>query len=54
MNKLRISMACCDYDRCRALFDGRAPIEGCEVSAVPIEPEEAFHRAFKFNEFDVY
>ncbi|NBS59733.1 MAG: ABC transporter substrate-binding protein, partial [Betaproteobacteria bacterium] len=46
-------MACCDYDRCRALFDGRAPIEGCEVSAVPIEPEEAFHRAFKFNEFDV-
>ena len=53
MNKLRISMACCDYDRCRALFDGRAPIEGCEVSAVPIEPEEAFHRAFKFNEFDV-
>lgn len=53
MNKLRISLACCDYDRCRALFDGRAPIEGCEVSAVPIEPEEAFHRAFKFAEFDV-
>ena len=53
MNKLRISLACCDYDRCRAIFDGRAPIEGCEVAAVPLEPEEAFHRAFKFAEFDV-
>ena len=53
MNKLRISLSCCDYDRCRAIFDGRAPIEGCEVSAVAIEPEEGFHRAFKFQEFDV-
>jgi 4,5-dihydroxyphthalate decarboxylase len=50
---LRISLAVCDYDRTRAIFDGRAPIEGCEVTAVPLEPEEAFHRAFKFNEFDV-
>ena len=53
MNTLKISLACCDYDRCRAIFDGRAPIEGCEVGAVPIEPEEAFHRAFKYQEFDV-
>ncbi|MEP7329301.1 MAG: ABC transporter substrate-binding protein, partial [Betaproteobacteria bacterium] len=36
-----------------AIFDGRAPIEGCEVIATPIEPEEAFHRAFRFEEFDV-
>ncbi len=53
MSNLRISLACCDYDRCRAIFDGRAPIEGCDVTKVAIEPEEAFHRAFKFNEFDV-
>ncbi len=53
VNKLRISLACCDYDRCRAIFDGRAPIEGCEVAAVPLEPEEAFHRAFRFREFDI-
>lgn len=52
-NKLRISLACGAYDRTQALFDGRAPIEGCEVSAVPIEPEEAFHRAFRYQEFDV-
>ena len=53
MAKLSISMACCDYDRTRALFDGRVTVEGCDVHAVPIEPEEAFHRGFKYNEFDV-
>ena len=53
MRKLSISLACCDYDRTRALFDGRLQIEGCEVAATAIEPEEAFHRAFKFQEFDL-
>lgn len=53
MEKLAISLACCNYDRCRALFDGRVDIEGCAVRAVPLEPEECFHRAFKFQEFDV-
>jgi 4,5-dihydroxyphthalate decarboxylase len=41
------------YDRTRAIFDGRAPIEGCDVVAVALEPEEAFHRAFRSQEFDV-
>ena len=50
---LQLSLAVCDYDRTRAIFDGRARIEGCDVTAVAIEPEEAFHRAFKFQEFDV-
>jgi 4,5-dihydroxyphthalate decarboxylase len=52
MAKLSLSLACCDYDRTRALFDGRVTVEGCDVHAVAIEPEEAFHRAFKFQEFD--
>src|ERR1700760_4669876 len=50
---LPLSLSVCDYDRTRAIFDGRAPIEGCDVTAVPLEPEEAFHRAFKFHEFDI-
>ncbi len=50
---VHISLAVGDYDRTRAIFDGRAKIEGCEVTAVMLEPEEAFHRAFKFQEFDV-
>src|SRR5579872_7018244 len=50
---LQVSLAVGDYDRTRAIFDGRAKIEGCDVTAVALEPEESFHRAFKFNEFDV-
>ena len=48
-----LSMSVCNYDRTAALFDGRAPIEGCDVTAVPLVPEESFHRAFKYQEFDV-
>ena len=53
MAKLEISLSCCDYDRTRAIIDGRVQVEGCEVRATALEPEEAFHRAFKFQEFDV-
>jgi 4,5-dihydroxyphthalate decarboxylase len=51
--RLRLTLACCDYDRTRALFDGRVGVEGCEILPVALEPEEAFHRAFKHQEFDV-
>ena len=50
---LHLSLSVCDYDRTRAIFDGRAAIEGCDVTAVALEPEEAFHRAFKYREFDI-
>src|SRR5262252_9682787 len=50
---LQLSLAVCDYDRTRAIFDGRAKVEGCDITAVVLEPEESFHRAFKFNEFDI-
>ena len=50
---LELSLSVCNYDRTAAIFDGRAPIEGCDVTAVANSPEELFHRAFKFQEFDV-
>src|SRR6478609_139302 len=50
---VELSLSVCEYDRTAALFDGRAPIEGCDVTAVANSPEESFHRAFKFQEFDV-
>lgn len=50
---LRISLACERYDRVQAIFDGRVPIEGCEVNAVPLAAEECFHRAWNGAEFDV-
>ena len=53
MSKLAISVSVCAYDRTAALFDGRVGIEGCDVNAVALEPEESFHRAFKYREFDV-
>ncbi len=53
MAELQVSLAVCDYDRTKAIFEGRARIEGCQVFATAIEPEEAFHRAFKFQEFDI-
>ncbi len=53
MSKLKISLACGNYDRTQAILSGRVPIEGCDVTLVPLEPEEAFHRAFRYEEFDV-
>src|ERR1700730_5671944 len=50
---LKRSLSVCDHVRPRAIFDGRAPIEGCDVTALNLEPEESFHRAFKFAAFDV-
>ena len=51
--QIPITMACGDYDRTRAIKDGRVPVEGCAVTYLPMEPEEVFHRAFKHQEFDV-
>ena len=53
MSKLTVSLAACDYDRTRALFNGTVQIRGCETIAVAMAPEEAFHRAFRFQEFDI-
>ena len=53
MGNLAVSLACCNYDRTRALFDGAVKIEGCEIVATAMSPEEAFHRAFKYQEFDI-
>jgi len=53
MSLIKLSLSVCDYDRTRAVIDGRAPIEGCDVTVVPLEPEESFHRALKYQEFDV-
>jgi 4,5-dihydroxyphthalate decarboxylase len=51
--RIPITLACGDYDRTRAIKDGRVRVEGCDVTYLPMEPEEVFHRAFKHQEFDV-
>lgn len=51
--KVHIIIACGDYDRVKAIKDGRVEVEGCEVTFLPMEPEEVFFRAFRYHEFDV-
>ena len=53
MAKLSLSLACWDYDRTRALMDGRTVIEGCDLNYIPLFPEELFFRAFRHREFDI-
>lgn len=47
-----ITIACWGYDRVRALATGEVEVEGCEVTFLDLEPEETFHRALHFEEFD--
>jgi 4,5-dihydroxyphthalate decarboxylase len=48
-----ITIACGNYDRTRAILDGRVTVEGCATTYLPLYPEEIFHRTFRFQEFDV-
>ncbi len=50
---LPLSIATGDYDRVRAIIDGRVAIEGCEVNYLPMSMEEGFYRAATHHEFDV-
>lgn len=53
MADVPITIACGNYDRTRAIMDGRVRVEGCNVTYLPLYPEEIFHRQFVFSEFDV-
>jgi len=53
MAKLRLSLACGDYDRTRALWDGRVSPDGIDLSYIPLVPEEIFWRMLQYTEFDV-
>ncbi len=52
MSKIPLTIACWDYDRTRAIADGRVPVEGCTVNYLPLGPEEVFFRAIRHHEFD--
>ncbi len=53
MNRLRLSVAMGDYDRTRALFDGRVLIDGVDPIYMLLNPEEMFFRAMRRAEFDI-
>jgi 4,5-dihydroxyphthalate decarboxylase len=53
MSKLRLTMACWNYDRTRALMEDRVPIDGMELTYLNLPVEETFFRMLRHREFDV-
>lgn len=52
MSNLRLTLACWDYDRTRALADGRVRPEGIDLNLIPLHVEETFFRMLRGREFD--
>lgn len=53
MGDVHLSLACWDYDRTRALADGRVKPEGISLTYLPMKMPESFFRMLRFREFDV-
>lgn len=53
MSKLQLSVAMGDYDRTRALYDGRVQIDGVDPVFMLLSPEEMFFRAMRSQDFDI-
>jgi len=53
MGRIRLTLACWDYDRTRALQDGRVEVEGVDLTYLPLRVEETFWRMLRYGEFDV-
>ena len=53
MTKLQLSVAMGDYDRTRALYDGRVQIDGVDPVFMLLNPEEMFFRAMRSQDFDI-
>ena len=52
MKKLRLTLACWDYDRTRALMDGTVRADGIELNYLALPVEETFFRMLRSREFD--
>jgi 4,5-dihydroxyphthalate decarboxylase len=53
MSKLHLSLACWNYDRTRALQDGRVQPDGIDLDYLNLPVEETFFRMLRHREFDV-
>lgn len=52
MAKLSLTLACGDYDRTRALWDGTVSPEGIDLNYIALPVEEIFWRMVRHREFD--
>lgn len=53
MPKLPLTLACWNYDRTRALAEGRVTVDGVELNYLNLPVEETFFRMLRHREFDV-
>lgn len=53
MSNLKLSLAMGNYDRTRAIVDGRVQIDGVDPVPMLLSPEEMFFRAFRHEAFDI-
>jgi len=53
MSTLRLTLACWNYDRTRALVDQRVRPEGLDLNYLSLPVEETFFRMLRHHEFDV-
>ena len=53
MSRLRLTLACWDYDRTRALADGSIRPDGIDLNCLNLPVEETFFRMMRHREFDV-
>lgn len=53
MSKLRMTLACWNYDRTWALMDGRVEPEGIDLNFLNFPVEETFFRMLRHHEFEV-
>jgi 4,5-dihydroxyphthalate decarboxylase len=52
MGQIHLTLACWDYDRTRALQDGRVQVEGVDLTFLPLRVEETFWRMLRYQDFD--
>jgi 4,5-dihydroxyphthalate decarboxylase len=52
MSKLRLTMACWNYDRTRALAEGRIQVDGVDLTYLNLPVEETFFRMLRHREFE--
>jgi 4,5-dihydroxyphthalate decarboxylase len=51
LSKLKLTLACWEYDRTRALADGRVRPEGIDLDYLTLHVEETFFRMLRYREF---
>lgn len=52
MSKLKLTLACGEYDRTRPLIEGKVEPEGIDLNYIALDPEELFWRMAQNTEFD--